>query len=78
MARYYVEGKLIDTAGPFKQNHAIGQPVRIDYKDYKVIASRQRDGDEDVDLAPCEVCSKCGGIKGSTDSRMGCLPSFCF
>lgn len=79
MAKFYAtDGTLIEDGPRMSGAHAIGQGVRLNYKDYRVVGSKVTpDGDEDVTLEPCEICPKCGGVKGNLSKDNGCNPSFC-
>jgi len=79
MARFYAtDGTLLNTGPVMSRNHAVGQGVRFDSIDYKVLYSHQaKDGDEEVTVEPCVICQKCGGVVGNLDKNFGCNPSFC-
>lgn len=54
------------------RNCAIGQGITIDYKNYKVVTSKNVDDDEVVTLIPASFCPSCSGVKGEPDQLHGC------
>lgn len=55
----------------FKRLYAVGQSLRMDYRDYEVTSVEVVNGVQKVCLKSCEVCARCGGTKGK-EGQFGC------
>jgi hypothetical protein len=55
-----------------RRDPVVGQSVRFNFKDYKILSLDYLDKILLVIVEPCEICTNCGGIVKTTESIHNC------
>jgi len=74
MAKFFQGEALIheDTI-PMSRRHDVGQGLVLNSTNYRVVASEMKGDEEHVQVAQAEICTDCGGVKGSSKNVYACV-----